>query len=161
MPNDQVDRARRAAPNRESKSQVKERSARAPVQRIVRRPVERTIHRSRMYRPSNPSNSKYASLPAMHDIRVPASAPTVSRSASDKGISRPSIAEMSDITWQVSGAPLRLSSVSIDCADCWFGGIGFAKRGSRSWQWLKPLVSFVRPRLDSSSDSIWRAYPER
>jgi hypothetical protein len=52
----------------------------------------------------------------MHDIRVPASIPTVSRSASDKGISRPSIAEMSDITWQVSGAPLCLSSVSIACA---------------------------------------------
>ncbi|HXL79841.1 MAG TPA: hypothetical protein VN951_03110 [Pyrinomonadaceae bacterium] len=55
-------------------------------------------YRSRIYLPSKPSNSKYASFPGTHEISVPASMPTVFTSASDKDISRPSISRLSDMT---------------------------------------------------------------
>src|SRR5215210_441731 len=76
------------------------------------------VHRSRIYLPPKPSNSRYANLPAIHETNVPESIPTVSINASDKGISRLSMSGFDDVTWHTSGAPFDFSKRSIDCADC-------------------------------------------
>ena len=126
--------------------------SRRQLQGFVRQRVDRTAHRSRRYLPSKPSISKYANLPGTQDMSVPASMATVFDRASVKDISRLSMFGLSDITWHLSGAPFCLSNFSIAPSDCSLEGMSLAKRGSKSWQWLRPFRSFFLPRLDSSND---------
>ena len=102
--------------------------------------------------PENLPSRNTPTCRGMQDMSVPASIATVFDRASLKDISRLSISGLSDITWHLSGAPFCLSRFSIDCSDCLFEGMGLAKRGSKSWQWLRSLRSFFLPRWDSSKD---------